>query len=47
MVDLLVTFASYHGHDPREAREYSVRDLELLMHLAPIFDQYRHGGFYG
>jgi len=30
MRDYLVGIAMAAGHDPREVREYSVRDLELL-----------------
>ncbi len=30
MLDYLVGIAMVHGHDPREARQYSRRDLELL-----------------
>lgn len=30
-VDAAVAVAMLHGHDPREAREYPLRDLHLLM----------------
>lgn len=29
----------YYGHDPRDIREYSWRDIELALTVAPIIDQ--------
>ncbi|WP_256558458.1 hypothetical protein [Salinilacihabitans rarus] len=33
MTDYLLAVAMRNGHDPREAREYPVRDLRLLAML--------------
>lgn len=35
----------YQGHDPREVREYSSRDLELFMAALPVIrEKERYGG---
>jgi hypothetical protein len=33
MADYLLAVAMKHGHDPREAREYPLRDLQLLAEI--------------
>lgn len=33
MLDYLVGIAALHGHDPREARAYARRDLEIIALL--------------
>lgn len=35
----------YLGHDPRDIREYSWRDIELALTVAPVLDQRRGLGF--
>ena len=40
----MVALAMMYGHDPREARNYSMRDLELLTLMVPVIEQQRSLG---
>ena len=35
----MLGIAMAHGHDPREAREYAWRDLELLTYMSHLIEQ--------
>ena len=40
----MIALAMFFGHDPREARQYAWRDLELLAYTFDLFQE-RLGGF--